>query len=182
MSGTPENARIWSDGDVYVAPVGTTAPVNLATALNAAFDPLGLLGSEGLTENREQDTDDKWAWGGILVRTRKSKHKRTFKVVALEDNPVVFGLINPGSDVVTASGINTKTVKVPTTDKRAFVFQMSDGDDVTRRRVVPVGEVTDVGETVYSEDGMAMVELTITAYPASDGTLYLDIDDDPAFA
>ncbi len=182
MAGTPENARIWSGADVYAGPVGTTAPTDLVTALNVAFDPLGLLGTEGLSESREMDSDDKYAWGGVLVRTRRSKHKRTFTIVALEDNPIVFGLVNPGSEIgAPAAGIVTKTIKTPIVDERAFVFEMTDGVTVTRRRVVPRGEITNVGDVTYNEDDLASVELTITVYPASDGTLYLDIDDAEAF-
>ena len=40
MAGSTANPRIWSLADVYAAPIGTTGPTNIATALNAGFLPL----------------------------------------------------------------------------------------------------------------------------------------------
>lgn len=183
MAGTPDNAHVWTGADIYVAPVGTTGPTDLATALNVAFKPVGLLGTDGLTEGRDEDVNDFFAWGGILVRSVRSKHKRTFKFVTLEDNKVTFDLQNPGSTIgAAAAGITTRTIKAPAPNPKAFVFQLNDGSAATRRRAVPKAEVTEVGEVTYIEDDLAVVELTVTVYPASDGTLYFDIGNEAAFA
>jgi hypothetical protein len=163
---------------VYVAPVGSTAPTNITGAWDAAWDALGLLSEDGMTESRDQDSTDLYAWGGILVRTIRSKHKRTFTVTALEDNPVVWQLVNPGSSANTTTGVTTRDVYVPTVDPRAFGFELVDGD-ITKRIVVPKGEVVEVGDVTYSDSEMNMKELTINVYPASDGLLYREITDDP---
>jgi hypothetical protein len=181
MAGDTDNPRIWLGADVYVGAVGSTAPTDTTTALDAAFKALGLLSEDGMTEKRDQSSDDYYAWGGVLVRTVRSKFKRTFVVTALEDNATVFALVNPGSTAATATGTTTRTVKNPTVNPQAFVFEMRDGD-VTRRIVVPKGEVTEVGDVKYSDSDITGFELTITVYPASDGTLYKDITDDPAAA
>lgn len=177
MAGDIDNPRIWSGADVYVAPVGTTAPTNLATSLNAAYKALGLLGEDGATENRDQESTDHYAWGGILVRTTKSKHKRTMTVIALEDNLTVLGLVEPNSVTTDDGSIATTVVSVPTDpDPRSFVLQISDGD-ITKRRHIAKGEVTEVAEITLSDSEMTGYELTITIYPV-DGVLYTDITDD----
>lgn len=178
MAGDTSNPRIWVNADVYVAPVGSTAPTDTTTALDAAFEAVGLLSEDGMTETREDEVTDHYAWGGILVRTTRSKHKRSFTVAVLEDTPVVFDLVNPGSTAATLTGTTTRTVKVPQPDPRMFVLQFVDGD-ITKRRVIPRAEVTEVGDTVYSDAEMAMYELTINIYPDGDGVLYTDITDDP---
>lgn len=178
MAGDPANPRIWVGADIYVAPVGTTAPTDIATAWSATWKALGLLSEDGMTEGRNQDANDFYSWGGGLVRTTRNKHKRTFKVTALEDNPIVFGLVNPGSSASTTTGITTRVIKVPTPDPRAFGFQMVDGS-ITRRLVVPRGEIVEVGEVKLSDADMTMYELTINVYAASDGTFYKSIDNDP---
>lgn len=178
MAGTTDNPRIWLDADVYVADVGAAEPTGVADEWPAAWEALGLLSEDGMTESREETVTDHHAWGGILVRTTRSKHKRTFVVTALEDNPVVFRLVNPGSEVDTAAGVTTRTVKTPTADPRAFGFELHDGD-ITKRRVVPRGEVVSVGEITRSEAEMAAYELTINVYPDGDGILFYDITDDP---
>jgi hypothetical protein len=54
--------------------------------------------------------------------------------------------------------------------------------DITRRRHIPQGEVTAVGEVTLSEADLQAFELTITIYPTSDDTLYVDYDNDTANA
>jgi hypothetical protein len=176
-TGDTDNPRIWTGADVYTAPVGSTLPTDVTTALNAAFRPLGLLSEDGMTESRDEDTTDHYAWGGILVRTTRSKHKRTFVVTALEDNDVVFDLTNPGSNTATTAGVTTRTVKVPTSNPQAFVFHLTDG--TTKKRIaIPSGEVTEVGESTYSDAEITMRELTITVYPDASSLLFYEISND----
>lgn len=183
MAGDTANPRIWVNADVYDAPVGTTAPVDVTTAWAAAWKPLGLLSEDGMTESREDEVTDHYAYGGILVRTTKSKHKRSIVVTALEDNPVVWGLVNPGSTATTSAGptppagVTTRIIKVPTPNPRAFGLHLVDGT-VIKRRVIPRGEVIAVGETSITDNEMAMYELTINIYPDATGVLYRDITND----
>lgn len=178
MAGDTDNPRLWEGADFYAAPVGTTAPTDVDTALAVAWLAAGLLSEDGASETRDQDSTDHYAWGGKLVRTTRSKHKRQLKVTCLEDNLIVFGLVNPGSTAATTTGVTTRTVKVPKQDPRAFLLELRDGD-ITKRRVIPKGEVVEVGEVAFSDSDLTAYELTITIYPAADDTLYLDITDDP---
>lgn len=178
MAGSVANPRIWLNADCYRAVLGTTAPTDTTTSLAAAWKAFGLLSQDGATEGRSQDSTDFYAWGNILVRNVRSKHKRTIKVTALEDNLVVWGIVNPGSSAVSVSTLTTRTVKVPTSDIAAYLLQTSDGS-IIRRRVIPRGEVVDVGDVVLKDSDMQAFELTIDIYPDSAGVLYLDITDDP---
>lgn len=179
MAGTVSNPRLWEGADLYTAPVTTALPVTLSAAMSTvpAWQPVGLLSEDGASESRDEDSSDFYAWGGKLIRTKRSKHKRTITVTCLEDNLVVFGLVNPGSTATTAAGVNTRTVKVPKSDKRSFVLELFDGD-ITRRRHLPTGEITEVGEVPLSESDLQAYEVTITIYPSSDDVLYVDYDND----
>lgn len=180
MAGDTDNPRIWAGADVYVADIGTTAPTTTTGSLAAGWKALGLLHEDGLTESRSEDSTDHHAWGGILVRTTRSKHKRTFQVAALEDNDEVWRLVNPGSYAEGgAQTTTTRHVLTPTTDPKAFLFEMTDGT-ITKRIIVPRGEVTTVGDIVASDDELTAYELTITVYPDADGALYLELTDDPS--
>ena len=176
--GDVANPRIWVDADVYVADVGTVAPADVDDAWAVGWEPLGLLSDDGMTESRDDDETDHFAWGGKLVRTTRSKHKRAFTVTVLEQNPAVWQLVNPGSDAVSALGITTRTVKVPQSNPKAFGLQWVDGD-VIRRRIIPRGEAVPSGDIEISDSDMESFELSITIYPAADGTLYVDITNDP---
>lgn len=180
MSGNTDNVSLWTGADVYIAPTATTAPTDVATAWGAGWDPAGLLdGEEGFTTGQEEESSDFYAWGSILVRRTRSKHKRTIKFVALEDpleNDVVFGLINPGSPTpTTAGGVTTATIKVPEGGHFfAIGFEVRDGDKI-KRRVAAKAEVVEVGELKESESEPAVYEVTVVIYPSSDGTLYTEL-------
>jgi hypothetical protein len=179
MAGDAANPRIWQSGDVYYGPIGTTAPTDTSTALNAAYKAVGLLSEDGLTESREEDSNDYYAWGGVLIRTVRSRHRRTFSFVALESNKDLWTLINPGSAVpITATGTTTRIVKVPIANPQAFVFHMVDGT-VTRRIAIPRGEVTEIGDIQMGQTDLEMRELTVTVYSDSTGVLYREITNDP---
>ena len=178
MTGSTANPRVWLNGDVYAGPVGTTAPTDTSTALDTAFKALGLLSEDGTEETRDDDTAEFYARGGLLIRTSKSKHKRQIKVTVLEDNPVVQGLINPGSTATTSTGTTTRSVKVPTANPMAFVIEDRDGSYVTRKSIAR-GEVIEVGPEKRGPE-MTMRELTIVVYPSAAGVLYTEITTDPA--
>ena len=184
MSGNVANPRLWEGADLWTAPVATSIPTALTDDMSSAtgWKAVGLLSEDGASESRDEDSTDFYAWGGKLIRTKRSKHKRTITVTCLEDNLVVFGLVNPGSTAVTGTdGTNTRTVKIPKSDKRSFVLELMDGD-IIRRRHIPTGEVTAVGEVALSEADLQAFELTITIYPSSDDVLYVDYDNDTANA
>lgn len=175
MAGSAANAALWTNADVYIAPVGSTEPTDVTTAWAVAWEAVGLLdGEEGFTETREEESNDFYAWGGLLVKRTKSKHKRTIKFVALEDNDVVFDLINPGSTRTTTLGVTTSTVKVPSGAEFAIAFETYDGDTKIRR-ICKRAEVQEVGEVKSSESGLTVYEVTVLLYPESNGTLYKDI-------
>jgi hypothetical protein len=177
-TGDVANPRIWLDGDVYYAPVGTTAPTDVTTAFSATWKALGLLSDEGLSESREEDTEDYFAWGGKLIRTVRSHHKRSFSVTALESNSAVWSLVNPGSATpVTATGITTRIAKVPTANPLAFAFHIIDGTVITRI-IVPRGELVEIGDVVRGEGDIEMRELTFSVYASSTAVLYNEITND----
>lgn len=175
MSGTPTNAALWQNADVFIAPSGTAGPTDVTTAWGSAWDVAGLLdGDQGFTESRSNDSNEFYAWGGVLVKKTKSKHKRTIKFVALEDNEVVFQLVNPGSTRSTATGLTTATVKVPTNAEFAIGFETNDGTK-RKRRVVKRATVETVGDVTDSESGLTAYEITVVLYPEADTTIYTDI-------
>lgn len=193
MAGTPGNASVWAEADIFVTASAATATqiTSAATAAAALTTPLtgvaalsavGLLdGDDGFVEARDQDSNDHYAWGGILVKTSKGKHKRTIQATLLERNAVTFGLLNPGSTYGTpTSGVRENIVKVPSgSDVRAWVFETRDGDKLLRR-FARTAELTEVGEQTENEGDLASVQVTITIYPQADKVLYREYESVPA--
>ena len=179
--GDTANVRAWQGGEVFVAPVGTTGPTNIATPLDAAFKTLGILDQDtGAEEARSEDKSEKYGWGVGKVRVLYSKHSRSIKVMALETNAVVMKLVNQGSTSTAAGGITTTLVKSPTHVREAFVVQETDGP-ITRRRWIKTADVSVTGTIKDAETDVAGYELTIEVYPdASSGELWTEISNDPA--
>lgn len=178
MAGDTTNAKLWAGADVFVDFARTaTAPTNVSTAWDAGWEAAGLLDpEEGFTEGREEETSEFWAWGGILVKKAKSRHKRTIKFVALEDNETTFRLVNPGSTrtVDTITGLTTSDVKVPVYEEFAIGFEVHDGNEV-RRRIVDRAEIEEIGEVKDSETELTVYEITVVLYPDATGTLYTEL-------
>lgn len=183
--GDIANPRIWVDATVWVGPTDATAPTNTTTAMGTVdpdWEGLGLTSEDGMTESREQESTDHYAHGGILVRTTRSKHKRTLQVIALEDNSVVYDLVNPGSTATDDGTTATRTVVVPNApNPKSFCLDLVDGD-VVKRRYIPRGEVTEVGDYAITDSEIAAYELTITVYPTTvggtDNVIYVDLTND----
>ena len=59
-----------------------------------------------------------------------------------------------------------------------FGIELVDGN-VTKRIVIPRGEVTEVGSVKISDADMTAYELTIAIYSDADNEWYTEITDDP---
>jgi hypothetical protein len=180
MSGNADNTNLWLDADVYIATKGTPGPDDLTSPWGEGWGLVGLLdGEEGFTEAREAETSEHYAWGGKLFKRSKSKHKRTIKFVALEDNATTFKLVNPGSTRSTVAGVRTSKIKTPTSgDQFAIGFETREGDKV-RRRIAEITEVDEIGEIKESETDPTVYEITVVIFPDEDGTLYTTVETDP---
>jgi hypothetical protein len=180
-----DNVRVWGDIDsaVYVANKGTTAPTSPTTTPGTGWTELGWLGDDGLTETRDVSADQKRAWqGGALVRTVRSSDTRRFKCVAWETSTTTIALTRPGSTPTTTTGVTHTSVKAYTgSDIRAWIIDQRDGA-IDNRKIIPQGEVVEMGDIVGKNGELVAYELTIECYPASDGTLYEEYTNDPAVA
>lgn len=175
MAGDPTKAALWQNADVYIGVAGLEGPDDVSTGWAVGWAAAGLLdGDEGFTESREDESNEFYAWGGILVKKTKSKHKRTIKFIALEDNAVVYKLVNPGSERATVSGVTTSVVKVPSNTDFSIGFETRDGDKVKRRSVLRA-TVEEIGEIKESEGALTAYEITVVIYPEADGTLYTEV-------
>lgn len=179
MAGDTSNAKLWAGADVYVDfDRSAEAPTDVTTDWATGWEAAGLLDpEEGFTEAREDGTNEEfWAWGGVLVKKARGRHKRTIKFVALEDNETTFRLVNPGStrDEDDTTGVTTSDVKVPKYETFAIGFEVQDGDEI-RRRIVDKAEIEEIDEIKDSETNLTVYGITVVLYPSGDGTLYTEL-------
>lgn len=166
MAGDPTKANLWTDADVYVSwDLSAQLPADANTPFGPEWDQIGLLdGDEGFPESRDEDTDDKFAWGGILVKTSRNHFKLTKAFTALEDNEPVRKLVWPGSTA-------TK-IKVPKPERVALAFETREGDKVRRLKTSLYAECALDGDHGENETDLESATILATIFPTADGDLF----------
>lgn len=176
MPTVADNVLVALTGSALVAPVGTTAPTLATTtwtAASVAWVDLGYVSEDGITESHEDDTAEIPAWQrGDVVRRLITGSSAQYQLMLIETTKAALELYHKGSPVVgvhaSGHGPASQQISSPTVDRRAFGFDIIDGAKIVRM-VIPQGEVTERGEIVYKNDEPIGFELTVTAYPASNG-------------
>lgn len=164
MAGDTANAALWSEADVYVAPVGTAPPASGTAEWAAEWELVGLLnGDDGFTTTRDEDKNDLYAWGGILVRTSRKNFKLTKKFSALEDNDVTRDLVWPNSPA--------GTIIVPRPKDVLLGFETREGTKVHRLITINRAQVDVDGDIVENESDLTKYELVATIFPNAAGEL-----------
>lgn len=159
MAGDASNATVWPDADVYwAASTATANPATVAAAFGVGWELVGLLdGDAGFVQARDEDVNDHYAWGGILVRTTRRNFKQTITFTALEDNAVTRDLIWPDSTA-------TELV-VPRPTRGRIAFETREGAKVKRLISAYEAEVAVNGDIVDSESDLTRYELIATIFP-----------------
>lgn len=177
MSKNQDNVRIFGDeaGGVWVAPRGTTGPVDL-DELDSAFVELGWLSEDGIDESQSQNAEAYRAWQGAkIVRRKVTTSDTTFRFQCLETNAATNGLKYRGQVAEVSNGVAVTTVKDQTrADTRAWVMDMVDGE-ITKRYVLPAGDYSVTGTIQHRNAGITILEVEVT--PIGD---WFEITDDPA--
>ncbi|MEU7066887.1 Ig-like domain-containing protein [Streptomyces sp. NPDC046161] len=166
VAGDPLKANLWTDADVYISNnLSATLPANAATPFGVDWDLVGLLdGDDGFPESRDEDTDDKFAWGGILVRTSRNHFKLTKSFTALEDNDTTQSLLWPGS--------TSSQIIVPRPAKVLIAFETREGSKVRRLISANYAEVSLDGDHGENETDLESMTFVATIYPTGGGVLF----------
>lgn len=158
MAGDPSNATVWPDADVYVGPITAPNPANVDTPFAIQWGLVGLLdGDAGFTQMRKEDVNDRFAWGGILVRTTRRNYTQTIKFHAIENNDTTRSLIWPGS--------TPGALVVPRPARIKIAFEMREGEAVRRLISAYQAEVEITGDIVDTENDLTRYELTAKIFP-----------------
>jgi len=158
VAGDPSNATVWPDADVYVAPLGSTVPAGAGTPFAAAWELVGLLdGDAGFTQSRAEEKNDRYAWGGILVRTTRRNFKLTLAFTPLEDNDVTRDLIWPAS----TGGY----LVVPRPARVLVAFEIREDDRVRRLITAYQAEIEVNADVNDNEQDLTRYPMLATIFP-----------------
>lgn len=155
---------VGANGQVHVAPVGSTLPTTASAALAAAFVDLGFVTDDGFTV-----TDGRTI---VNVMSLQSFYP-TRRIISERNFEVKFSLQQWNEDTIAfAFGGGTFTGDVYTPpdpselDERALVITWQDGDN-DFRFVLPKGLVTEDVETKVARTEVAVLPITFGVTPAT---------------
>jgi len=177
--------RVAGAGEVFVAPLGSTAPTDVSTALAPAFVGLGYDSDNGLTISRSMTINSIGAWQ-TLVPVRRVPTDQAMSVAAefMQSNPDVAALYMSTSAFTAISGHTGETKASadinPAVVNRAVVFELEDGP-IKYRYYIPKAEVSANGDQTASHSAAILYPLMFTAIAPDTGTILFDVfTNDPA--
>lgn len=175
MSGDPTNVNLWAGAAVYAAfgddqdaldaitrPSSITVG-DLDSDWGVDWSPIGLLdGSEGFTETRDKDEGTFTAWGGFLMRKRRSAYVETHKFTSYESphkNDTIRRLYLPGSTA------DRRVVPLKHIERCLIGFETQDGNEVLRLISAYSVEVEPDGDVTRNEEDVPSIPWMVTVFP-----------------
>lgn len=160
------------NGQIYVAPTGTTLPTTPTGALDAAFAGLGYASEDGVTLTVDPEVTEFNAWQSRQAVRRELTAQAiqvSFELLQWDEDtlPLAFG-----GGAVTAVGGGGYRYDFPdedaSLDERAMVVDAIDGGEA-HRFVFPRGNVTDSVAATFKRSELAMLPITFKALEVETG-------------
>lgn len=163
-------------GAVYAAPVGTTLPTSATESLNAAFDELGYVSEDGLTNSNSPESETVKAWGGDNVLNIQTDRPDNWSLTLIESLKKEVLETVYGASNVTVDGSSNITVKATAGDmpSMAWVFDIILKGGRARRIVIPNGTISELGDIVYKDNEAIAYNVTLTDVPDTNGVYHYE--------
>lgn len=162
-------------GAVYRAPIGTTLPTDASTSLAAAFEDMGYISEDGITNSNSPDSEKIKDWGGQTVLVVTNEKPDTFKIKFLESlNEDVLETVYGVSNVTVGSNTITVVANASALGEYIYVIDMVMTGGALKRIVIPKGSLSELGDIVYKSNEAVGYEVTLEALPDSSGNTHYE--------
>ena len=163
-------------GAIHTAPVGTPLPTNAIDPLDSAFESLGYVSEDGITNGTALEVEKIKAFGGDTVLVIQKSKEDTFKYVLIEVKSktvlgYVYGEDNVTGTLETGIAITVNNKDVP---ERSIIIDMIMRDNVLKRIVIPSCKISEVGDIVYSDGEAVGYDTTVDCTPDAEGNTHYE--------
>lgn len=174
MSNEAKNVSVGKPkvgGAIFRAPLGTKLPTDAKTELDAAYQCLGYVSSDGVSNTNSPESGSIKAWGGDTVCTYQSEKTDTFSFKLIECLNVEVLKAVYGSQNVTGDLDAGVTVKANSTEQESaiWVIDLIMRGGVLKRIVIFDASITEMEEIVYTGEDCVGYGVTLTAIPDQNG-------------
>lgn len=167
-------------GGVLVAPIGSERPSSVAGPYDAAYESVGYVSTDGVTESSERSTEVIRAWGGQKIRTVQTEHGTSISLTLIESrNAAALRFVFGDDNVEVSDGVDGAPGEI--TVKRnekvlpyvQIIIDMLDGENSSHLDVGR-GQVTEVGDVTYVDGEAISYEVTISCDPDENGDTLIE--------
>lgn len=168
-TGKVKTAIPQTAGAIWRAPIGTTLPTDASTALAAAFEDMGYVSEDGVTNSNSPDTEKIKEWGGQTVLVVVNEKSDSFKLKLLEAlNENVLETVYGAANVTVGTNVIAVVSNAAALGEYVYVIDMKMGTAL-KRIVIPNGSLSEIGDIIYRANEPVGYELTLEALPDSSG-------------
>lgn len=162
-------------GAIFVAPAGSILPTDATTALDAAFKNIGYISEDGVTNANSKSIENIKAWGGDVVLNYNSEHTDSFTFTIIEaTNEDALKFVFGSANVTSTAKVITIAVNGEEPEDLSVVIEMVLQNGYAKRVVIPLCNVTEVGEITYSDTDAVGYETTVTALADGSGNTHYE--------
>lgn len=163
-------------GAVFRAPIGTTLPTDATTALAAAFEGMGYVSDDGVTNGNDMTIENINAWGGDNVLNVLTEKRDTWKMVLIEAMntevlKTAYGDTNVSGTLATGIAV---TVNNKPQGAHSYVIDMIYNNNAVKRVVLPYATVTELAEIVYADGEAVGYDVTLSCTPDAAGNTHYE--------
>lgn len=186
MPKSTSQIRVGANGTVYVAPVGTVAPVDIATAWSVTWVDLGYTDESGVTFTDAKTTEKIMVWqlfnpGRYIITEADTMASFVLRQWSKDTVKLAFN----GGTITTVVGPPAHYLYTPpapgTIDERALGIEWVDGATIYRL-VMPRVMVTEGVETNLTRTNASDLPITVAAMGTDGVGAFTIRTNDAAFA
>lgn len=167
-------AKPKAGGAIWWAPAGSIVPTDATTALDKAFQSVGYVSEEGLTEKETRTSQKHKAWGGDTVASSQTEYAKAYTFKMIETNEATMKA-RYGAENVTATGGKVSQVKHNAKElpEGVWVVEMIIANRICRK-VMPKGKIDTIADIAYNDSNLVKYDVTLGLFPDTNGDYEID--------